>query len=198
LAKESYLVEWKLQGDYPSTYEFHKLRGRANHLSEFDHAPRMKATARLIWDLSPESVSDLGCGDGGLLHLLKGIPSWGYDFTPANSLGWGERGVEGYSADVFNDKYVPRWGELVVMTEVLEHLKDPHGILEWVSQNCRYLLASSPWGETPTSHDNDCHIWAWDFQGYKDLISKHFKILHHSKVDWSQLILARSRYDQET
>jgi len=156
---------------------------------------RLRRAARIIREAEPDSVVDLGCGDGGLLKLLNGMDCWGYDFTPANIVGAEERGVDAKLIDVFNTRDVPRWGDLAVMTEVLEHLADPHDVLEWVSENVRYVLVSSPWGESPdTGQGTDpCHIWAWDWTGYHELLSKNFTVLRHEKVDWSQLILARSK-----
>ena len=188
-------MEWKLQDDYPSTFEFHEHRERANHLIHQDHNMRLRRAARMIRECGPSSVVDLGCGDGGLLKLLDGMDCWGYDFTPANIVGCEERGVDGTLIDVFNTRDVPRWGQLVVMTEVLEHLANPHDVLEWVSENCEFIVVSSPWGENPEINQgtDPCHIWAWDWAGYEELIRKNFSILWHEKVDWSQLILARSK-----
>lgn len=192
-------MEWKLQDtNYPSTFEFHEHRDRANHLTHQDHNMRLRRAARIIRQLEPMSVSDLGCGDGGLLKLLNnyGITAWGYDFCPGNVYGAiQDRQVDVEMIDVFNTRTVPRWGELTVMTEVLEHLADPHDVLEWVSENTRYILVSSPADENPDidQSTDPCHIWAWDWQGYEDLVNEHFHVLRHERVEWSQLILAESR-----
>lgn len=137
---------------------------------------------------------DLGCGDGGLLSLLtRDLDAWGYDFSPVNQQGWAERWVTAEVRDVFNDRDVPRWAELAVCTEVLEHLTDPHGTIEWVARNTRWIVASSPHSETDRNH-GDCHAWAWDYDGYRELIEPHFEILTHETVHWSQLITGRSRH----
>lgn len=190
-------MQWKLQDtNYPSTFEFHEHRERANHLAHSDHNQRLKEAARLVASVDPMSVVDLGCGDGGLLKLLnnRGITAWGYDFCPANVYGAVlDRQVDVELIDVFNTRTVPRWGELAVMTEVLEHLADPHDVLEWVSENSRYIVVSSPADETKENSKDECHIWAWDWQGYEDLVNEHFRVLRHERVTWSQLILAESR-----
>ena len=140
------------------------------------------------------TVSDLGCGDGGLLSLvqrLDGVAAWGYDFQPSNVAGWAERGVTAHQADVFGaDRDAVELGDVVVVTEVLEHLADPHGAVRWIGGHARWLVASSPWGETPESHD-DCHAWAWDFAGYAD-VARHggFELVRHIPVGQFQLVLA--------
>jgi hypothetical protein len=93
---------------------------------------------------------------------------------------------------VFNTRDVPRWGELAVLTEVLEHLADPHGTVEWVARHATWIVASSPRHET-ADHHGDCHAWAWDEDGYRTLIEPHFTIIRHEPLDWSQIVVGRSR-----
>lgn len=185
---------------YVSTPEFHAARPRAPHLDQGAHRPRLEAAAGLVEaavsELHPDpvTVSDLGCGDGGLLSLVRrlpGVTAWGYDFQPSNAAGWAERGVTAHQADVFGaDQDAVEIGDVCVMTEVLEHLADPHGAVRWVGEHARWLVASSPWGETPESHD-ECHCWAWDFAGYADLVRQGgFRVLRHVPVGPFQLLLA--------
>ncbi len=189
------MTEWRLfDGDTPHvpTFADHEHRDRAPHLEQPLHRDRLLTAADTIRGLNPASVVDLGCGDGGLLSLLHGIPAWGYDFHPASAVAWAERGIAAERLDVFNARHVPRWGQLAVMTEVLEHLADPHGVVEWVSRNTEFVVASSPKDETGDGHA-DCHAWAWDMDGYRALFEPHFEILDHVPVGWSQLITGRSR-----
>lgn len=176
-----------------STYEFHEHRDRAPHLEQGPHRTRLYRTAALVRSLDPASVVDLGCGDGGLLSLLSGFDAWGYDFQPSNVAGWVERGVTAELRDVFNTRDVPRWGEVAVLTEVLEHVDDPHGVVEWVARNTRWVVASSPVGETPDAHADE-HAWGWDIAGYLALFAPHFEAVTHETVDWSQILVVRSRY----
>lgn len=188
--------EWKLfTGDRPdvSTFEFHEHRPRAPHLEQPDHHGRLHAAAELIRGITPRSVVDLGCGDGGLLSLIKDIPSWGYDFHPSSAQGWVERGVQAERRDVFNTRDVPRWGHLVVLTEVLEHLVDPHSVVAWVACHAEWVVASSPKDETGDDH-GDCHAWAWDMDGYRALFEPHFDVIRHHVLGWSQMLAGRSRY----
>ena len=191
------MTEWRLfRGAiaHVSTAEFHAGRGRAPHLEQTGHRDRLHAAARAVFRLEPTTVVDLGCGDGGLLSLLdaQGIKCWGYDFAPANQDGWAERRVHAELRDVFNTRDVPRWGELAVLTEVLEHLTDPHGVLEWVAEHARWVVASSPRCETADAHADE-HAWAWDERGYRALFRPCFQVLDHYGIDWSQLIVAESR-----
>jgi 2-polyprenyl-3-methyl-5-hydroxy-6-metoxy-1,4-benzoquinol methylase len=128
---------------YVATARFHEHRERAPHLEQQAHRGRLSRVAHLIRTLRPNSVVDLGCGDGGLLSLIKDIDSWGYDFQPSNAAGWAERGVAVELHDIFDPAAEVRWGEVAVMTEVLEHIANPHGVVGWVARNiqvCRSLF----------------------------------------------------------
>jgi hypothetical protein len=191
------------EGDesWVSTSEFHSHRPRAPHLEQEGHQQRLHTAARFVndaIDLDGEgvTVSDLGCGDGGLLSLVKDLygvtRAWGYDFQPSNQAGWQERGVTAYLKDVFgSDRDEIQFGRVTVMTEVLEHLTNPHGEVAWVAQNSNYLVASSPYDESDLSHD-ECHAWAWDVDGYRALIEQGgFRVIRHKPLDWKfQVILA--------
>jgi 2-polyprenyl-3-methyl-5-hydroxy-6-metoxy-1,4-benzoquinol methylase len=189
------VTEWRLfDGDSPhvSTFAFHEHRERAPHLEQEWHRARLLRTAELVRSLAPASVVDLGCGDGGLLSLLGGIDAWGYDFQPSNQAAWAERGVHAEFADVFASDSPVAWAQVAVLTEVLEHLADPHGVLARIARHVEYVVASSPATETGDAHCAE-HAWAWDAAGYRSLFETHFEVTHHERVDWSQLVVARSK-----
>lgn len=182
-------------GESPvSTFEYHRDRERAPHLEQPIHRARMDVALQMVLDSGAKHVVDLGCGDGGMLSLLaaadRGISARGYDFAPANEIGWLERGVMCYPLD-----FVNRWGEipgadLYLATEVLEHLEEPEEVVRRVAQRGSMLVASSPWGESAASIDGS-HNWAWDMEGYADLFKRAgMRVLQHVKADWSQVLLA--------
>jgi hypothetical protein len=200
------MAEYRLfEGDVPhvSTAEFHADRERAPHLEQPFHQERLHRAAmfvRLVTDRQPvkdRTVSDLGCGDGGLLSLLSGpgdISAWGYDFCPASEAGWTERDVNGTSLDVFGaDWDRVAVGRVVVMTEVLEHLADPHGTLRRVRERgAHWLVCSSPWNERPGGHSAE-HAWAWDFEGYSAMIREAgWEVDRHEQAGLFQVVLAKA------
>jgi hypothetical protein len=189
-------VEWKFfDGDvaHVSTAEFHRDRERAPHLEQNLHQPRLAAAAALVLksvERGSTSVSDLGCGDGGLLSLLGGsVEAWGYDFAPANAAGWPERGVSAELLDVFHGRTGVRFGTTTVVTEVLEHLTDPHGAVRWIAEHSRYIVASSPHDEHP-GYVDPCHAWAFDHAGYRALLEQGgFNVVEHLTVRRFQVVL---------
>lgn len=190
-----------------STFDFHKDRERAPHLEQLAHRPRLKKAAEFVmeayrecqkWKHDP-GISDLGCGDGGLLSILPdGLHAWGYDFTPANATGWYERNIEAYSLSFVNPdgRLAPEvdLGDIVVMTEVLEHLTYPRRILtDLASGRPTYLVASSPWTETDESHDG-CHAWAWDLTGYSSMLSDcGWEPIRHTTEGMFQVTLRKKK-----
>lgn len=193
-------MEWRLVPEavpYVSTFEFHQHRDRARHLEEEWSQPRLLKAEEFLRECASEAStwSDLGCGDGGLLSRVQDAftEAWGYDFSPANAEGWPERGVKAEALDVFGrDRKKVRLGGVASATEVLEHLADPHGSLRWIRSRSRYLVCSSPWNERPGNHSPE-HAWAWDLQGYIDLVeSSGWTILRHEEASLFQVILARA------
>lgn len=200
------MTEYKLfEGDTPyvSTFGFHEHIERAPHLEQGVHQERMYQardfTLRAAEFVQEETgrkarVSDLGCGDGGGLSMINDVTdAWGYDFLPANAGGWPERGVTAFPYDAFGkDRAKVEFGDITVITEVLEHLTDPHGVVRWIGENSKYLVASSPWWEHPGDHCPE-HAWAWDVDGYAALIRQGgFEILEHVKFEFMfQVVLAK-------
>jgi hypothetical protein len=180
---------------YVSTAEYHHDRDRAPHLEQPVHRPRLELAAALVAEvargLERPTVTDLGCGDGGLLSLLGEIDAWGYDFSPANAAGWAERGVRAEALDVFGaDRDRVRLGEVAVMTEVLEHIADPRAALRWVRGHCRYVVASSPRFETPANHAPE-HAWAWNEAGYAQLFGDTgWRVDRHETCGPFQVVVA--------
>ena len=191
------MTEWKLfDGDTPhvSTFDFHKDRERAPHLEQPVHYGRLMKAAEFARGCSPDSrFVDLGCGDGGLLSVVRNHFRWpvrGYDFQPSNIAGWAERGLN--DACVAMD-FVENWAEVYpadvyAITECLEHLKDPHEMLRRISARGGNVIASSPYTETYESHD-ECHAWAWDMAGYSQMVhTAGFTVVRHETVDMFQVI----------
>lgn len=208
-------MEWKLfDGDVPyvSTFDYHQDRPRAPHAEQPPHRPRLDLALSFVQRCEPNTVIDLGCGDGGFMAMMRDtltrpVHLSGFDFCPANAAAWDERGVGGYcwEVNVFPEppgpvidaaiKVMTGDTDVAVMTEILEHIARPHEVLKEVDS--KYLVASSPWSENDRSHD-ECHAWAWDMAGYRRLVEDAgFVVIDHQKAGFSQVILARRTQEEE-
>lgn len=200
-------MEYKLfEGDVPhvSTYDFHEHRERAPHMEQAIHRSRLDMAydfANDVWSRVCNdnvecaiNVVDLGCGDGGQIQRMNydaRFVALGYDFQPSNIAGWLERG-QSLNAMALN--FVDKWyavagADLYMITECLEHLANPHQMVRQIHARNAYIIASSPFTETFQSHD-ECHAWAWDPDGYAQLITQAgFRILNHERTGMFQVIL---------
>lgn len=181
-----------------STFDFHQHRERAPHLEQGIHRQRLETAAEFVAQLAVGhaqfDVVDLGCGDGGLLQLLRqqaNVHAVGFDFQPSNAVGWVERGVNAHAMNFVKDWIAVPDADAYVMTEVLEHLEDPHGMLHNVAKRYpRGIVCSSPWMEHEGNIDA-CHAWAWDMPGYISMIEDAgFKVTQSRRVDIFQVHLA--------
>jgi hypothetical protein len=157
-----------------------------------------RAVGMLPLDQKWPHVVDLGAGDGALLSLLP-VPlrerSFGYDVIN-NDIIYAQRarGVElRPTSNLFDDLDYEHFelGPVVVLTEVLEHMADPHSFLAKLHARpeVRYVVASSPHSETPAQHEWN-HAWAWGCRGYLAMFrAAGFKGVEYHEVEWSQLWL---------
>lgn len=189
-------------GESPvSTFEYHEHRERAPHLEQGVHQGRFSETFSMVERFTELcgtrhiAVADLGCGDGGLVSLLKqagyaGIR--GYDFQPSNAIGWIDRGVAHYCKTM---NFIEHWecvpyADLYIATEVLEHLEEPHDLVRKIRARDAALVCSSPWMEHEGNIDAS-HNWAWDMPGYnKMLIDAGFEVLESTRTGIFQVVLA--------
>jgi SAM-dependent methyltransferase len=162
-------------GRYPTGY---------HHGHWPDHVERIKATADFaapwVRHFPITSVADLSCGDGALVRSLVGrFPTRPWrtyvgDLNPLSSMVMRDEdgvllngthttvpGALPDSLDTF------RWNnqvDLYVCSETLEHLDDPDLLLSKARTRAKYLLLTTPDGETPAPDGggNLEHYWGWD------------------------------------
>lgn len=194
------MTEWKLFDGDVAPYtddEFYRDRAAAHHMEEAGHKERLNHVLEFAIHakdkLACTTFSDLGCGDGGLVEAAarKGLQIWGYDMQPKNI----EYAESHRIADVrltnFEKDDTVVYGDCSILSEVLEHVSDPHGLVRNLPS--RIVIASSPYGETDEIH-YEFHNWAWDDAGYAELIRQGgYEVYKHDHAWLSQVILGIRR-----
>lgn len=157
-----------------TTPEWYAEREAAPHLEQEGHRQRLQKSAEFARRTGALTVVDLGAGDGGLLSLLEPRQiRWGYDLQASNVEASKRRNQDVRLLDVVAGFDRVEWADCVVLTEMLEHLIDPHGLLRRIHDEtpAQWLVASSPYTETVESHYG-FHTWVWDQQGYEAMLER--------------------------
>ena len=184
------MTEWKLfDKEPPETEQYLAERCRMGLRMQ----PGFMQRARMVVDLVKlsiivggyTSVTDLGCGDGELLTMMPPenvAKSWGYELGKSDVQYGIRRGLDVRQANIVTGSCRLEYGEIVVISEVLEHLADPRSLLKSLP-DLRLVIASSPSLETAEWH-NESHAWAWDLDGYRDLFKDcGYNVLYQNDSD---------------
>ena len=146
------------------------------------------------------TISDWGAGNGGLLHEFKKLTldAWGYDMSPlAVAWGRGRYGVDLTELDVTEHRPARRAGNVVVLTEFLEHLENPHQLVSHIHRlykDAQFIVASCPGFEDPRK-PYEYHLWCWHGSSFADMFTRiGWKVQRHFfRVDCGTQFLVASR-----
>jgi hypothetical protein len=187
-----------------ATAEWYEGRESAPHIDQPAHQPRMLLAAKwveeLVTELNVGEVVDAGAGDGGMLSILNlpgHVERYGYELSPAAVTTARSRGVNveiGDAVEFASGEGIPvgdRWS-LVIATEMIEHLVDPHKFVADLFADPRIVavVASSPWNETADNH-YEFHLWAWDDDGYRSLFERAgWKVQRQERAGFATVLAA--------
>lgn len=141
-----------------------------------DHLARTNVTAGLIAWLQPGSVLDPACGDASIdfaAARLHGFEARLGDISQPNVDAVAKSMWPGWSV-VLGDALttIARSGkaDVVVLTEILEHVEDPDSILRAARKVGGFLVASSPMMRDRQVDTNEEHLWQFDQDGYLEML----------------------------
>jgi SAM-dependent methyltransferase len=171
-----------------------------------------EATLEELFTLAdPQSLLDVGCGEGVLVHQwaqrIAPKPVVGIDLEePSIQEGWAERQAPNLEYRIMKAEDLPfadgEW-DVATAIEVLEHVPDPaHTVAEMARVARRWLLVSVPreplWrglnlargaylkdlGNTPG------HLNHWSKRSFVSLLSKHGEVVEaRSPFPWTMLLV---------
>lgn len=194
--------EGREQGKYLST----------NPISRYLISSFFRQLDRLLGQIHFDSVLEAGCAEGMILNrlqeTLRGKLMVGFD-TNREALDLASQRVSAakfLAGSVYGTPFAAASFDLVICSEVLEHLEDPHAALEELSRLARqHVLLSVPnepvwralnmargaywkaFGNTPG------HINHWSSGAFAALVSRHFRIVRLARpLPWT-LVLAQKK-----
>lgn len=144
-----------------------------------DHVLRTLTTAAHIAWLKPPKVIDPACGDGSIVlaaHRLQPIEHAMFgDIGRANILSVKRMSPVGWVTEVGDVVDLLRAQpiasfDVVVLTEILEHLEDPVAVAREARRVGRNLIASSPEMRPGQTDSNPEHLWMFDGDGYREML----------------------------
>lgn len=185
----------------PGDAAWYKDRAVSDHINEPGHKQRLLQALDLVIEICAiydiETISDLGAGNGGLLSHMQhiGPKCWGYDMSPLAV----KDGIERYKVDLrlldIIELFDFEVGEIVVMTEYLEHLVRPHDLVNclFLRKNTKFIVASVP-GFEDVKKPYEFHLWSWHGTAFADMFTRiGWKVERHFfRADCStQFLVAR-------
>jgi 2-polyprenyl-3-methyl-5-hydroxy-6-metoxy-1,4-benzoquinol methylase len=147
-----------------------------------DHIARTNVTAGLISWLRPKSLIDPACGDGSIVlsadrtepierMVLSDIsrPNYGLLGSVIGEIPF-TKGIDLHCQTIEEALRTDERFDLIVLTEVLEHLEDPDTILRQARTIASRLIASSPEMRPGQTDTNPEHLWMFDSDGYMKML----------------------------
>ena len=162
----------------------------------------------LIKKTKSESLLDVGCGEGYTTRLIKRkfpeliINGSELESEPLEKAGINNPDIKFNQESIYNLKRKDASFDLVMASEVLEHLEEPHKAIEeckrvsknyciftvpyepwWRVANVIRLAYLSEWGNTPG------HIQHWNKIKFRKMLNKHFRTVKiHNSLLWNLAI----------
>jgi hypothetical protein len=141
------------------------------------HRARELTTAGLVAWPRPETVVDPAAGEGNILALARKMHPFRAivgDISLPNF--YRLREVGGWEAihQAPAEETIRRAGfsDMIVLTEILEHLEDPDAMLRLAREHAHMLVASSPEMRPFQADDNPQHLWKFDGDGYREMLEE--------------------------
>lgn len=156
-----------------------------------DHRLRALTTGAVVASLRPGTVMDPACGDASIVRYANDLSHIAKAYLADIS----RPNVEALSLAVVNTiRLADIWiamrdfplVDVVILTEILEHLDDPDAVLKLAKRKGRHLVASSPEMRPGQVDVNPEHLWMFDAQGYREMLeASGWEVTAHATFSFS-------------
>jgi len=152
-----------------------------------------------------QSIYDVGCGSGfKLITYLGEFATVGFDVPETVEFLSARYPSREWRAANFEDRDITPAPDMVVCSDVIEHVPDPDKLIEFIlGLRAQYVVLStpdrnllygpgSPWRFGPPS--NHAHLREWSFEEFGTYITRRFTILDHlitNREQATQMIFCR-------
>jgi hypothetical protein len=149
-----------------------------------DHVLRIQMTGALISWFTPDTIMDPAAGDATIVaaaHRFRPISAaYLSDISRPNFYHFGTT-MRPWLPEQVDARCLPieealaedRYFDVVVLTEILEHVEDPVNILRLARERAKHLVASSPlFADEKILDRNAEHLWQFDAVGYEEMLKE--------------------------
>lgn len=164
--------------EYPTEAELAEFYSEPyDHKRWEDHKQRVQWTIGILGPFVDKQnicyAFDPACGDGTILRSLPAdVDKHFGDLVLAPHVD-----VIGPLEDTI-PAHATHWDDsnpcesLLILTEIIEHVKDPEQVLRLAHDNFEWLLLTTPINEIREKHFNPQHVWAWSQDEMRDLLKR--------------------------
>ncbi len=167
------------------------------------------AAFQLAEMIGAQSIGDVGCGSGfKLLKYFKERKTVGFEIEPTLSFLKERYPDREWMLSDFG-QMVEEKLDVVICSDVIEHLTDPDQLLNWMGQlDFNYLVLSTPDRDQLIyiQQDEQClvgpplnpaHVREWSFAEFETYVGQFFDVQQHfhtEKEYWGQVIIAIKKH----
>lgn len=152
---------------------------------------RRRIIINLVKNLPHEHVLDLGCGDGSLLaelsRKMKTDSLAGADIS-REALSIFRRnlpGIEFFQTDLNGQVILNRRFDVIILSEVLEHLENDETLLKQIAPLCRHVVISVPGGSPDRIDRRYGHVRNYSGRLISKKLERNgFDVILHKRWGW--------------